>query len=269
MKNIQTSYDKWDRITRKWWFYTAFALWQVVGIFATFALKNPQNEHWSQVIRHTFPNALLWDVKFTFPFIQAVTIAFIVLLLLRKHRFGRIFSIYAGITFILQAVLQNTALTDTYGLTIVTVNVVQFVLVGLFWFWEAGIQNNRYSFRPQTLWMYAAIPLAFFAFWAPESLQDFLGLKLGYILTSGTTYGFCLMVPVYLAILFLSYPQVNLVTLRVTGLVGTMLGLYNMSMVAITSHNWWSAAIHTPLLVLSIIGFILSFRKEPPSIGPV
>ena len=167
---------------------------------------------------------------------------------------------YAGITFFLQAVLQNVAVTEAMGFAMVTVNVVQFCMVGCFWMWESRIQKNRYTFKPNTPWQYWAVPLAFFAFWAPMGVQNFLSLDLGYIFVSGTTYGFCLMVPVYLAILFLSYPRVNLVTMRVTGLVGTMLGLYNMSMV-LNTHNWWSAVIHTPLLVVSLVGFILSFRK--------
>lgn len=53
--------------------------------------------------------------------------------------------------------------------------------------------------------------------------------SVAFILLQGLA--FCLMTPVYLALLILFYPGVNIVTLRITGLVGLMLGLYNMAFI--------------------------------------
>jgi len=49
-----------------------------------------------------------------------------------------------------------------------------------------------------------------------------------YILTSGGGLAFCMMTPVYLAVLLFFYPEVNMPLMRVTALTGLIIALYNI-----------------------------------------
>ena len=71
------------------------------------------------------------------------------------------------------------------------------------------------------------------------------------------------MTPVYLAILILYYPRVNIVTLRITSLLGVIIGFWNL-LVSFVIHPdilWWFGVLHLPLVFISIYALILSFRK--------
>ena len=73
---------------------------------------------------------------------------------------------------------------------------------------------------------------------------------------------FCTMTPVYLGILTLYCPKVNIATLRVTSLVGIIIGFWNMVRNFLIEPNmWWNGVLHLPLVFISICAFILSFRK--------
>ncbi|MHC4337158.1 MAG: hypothetical protein ACYSTG_04310 [Planctomycetota bacterium] len=76
---------------------------------------------------------------------------------------------------------------------------------------------------------------------------------------------FCLMTPVYAGLLTLYYPKVNMVTLRVTSLVGLSIGTANMftNFLMRPSKNWWNGVLHIPLLVISLYGLIISLRRPP------
>ena len=62
-----------------------------------------------------------------------------------------------------------------------------------------------------------------------------------------------MMTPVYLAILYLHYPQINLVTLRVTGLAGIIIAVFNilMNFIMFPETLWWNGVLHIPLLMIS------------------
>jgi Na+/proline symporter len=74
---------------------------------------------------------------------------------------------------------------------------------------------------------------------------------------------FCMMTPVYVRLLTLYWPKVNIATLRVTSLVGLIIGLYNMfaNFAVNPSKRWWNGVLHIPLLVISLYGLILSLKR--------
>ncbi len=75
------------------------------------------------------------------------------------------------------------------------------------------------------------------------------------------------MAPLYLSILSLVYLSVNILSLRVIGFVGIIIGLLNMQLAVVHyvrhpekySIRAYHAFIHTPLLVIPLYTFILSF----------
>jgi len=71
-----------------------------------------------------------------------------------------------------------------------------------------------------------------------------------------------MMTPVYVGLLTLYWPKVNMATLRVTSLVGLIIGLYNMLNFFIRpGRNWWNGVLHIPLLIISLYGLIISLKR--------
>jgi hypothetical protein len=73
---------------------------------------------------------------------------------------------------------------------------------------------------------------------------------------------FCMMTPVFLAVLIWVYPKVNIALLRVNALAGVIIGIFNVMVVfANPSIYWWFGALHIPLFVLGMYGLWLGARK--------
>ncbi|MHC4455680.1 MAG: hypothetical protein ACYS0I_01105 [Planctomycetota bacterium] len=71
------------------------------------------------------------------------------------------------------------------------------------------------------------------------------------------------MTPLYVGLLTLYWPRVNIVTLRLTSLVGLIIGLYNMNLNFLVRPSllWWNGVLHIPLLVTSLYGLIISLKR--------
>lgn len=252
-----------EGIILKWWYYLIIVALVVVTLPLNITSKNWSLGNQMVIVKEILSHSLLRYVRFANLPIQLMTILVIMLLIVLKNRVARLFCIYAGMTFFFQAVLQNVGITETYGLMIGTVNVIMFPLVGLAWFLEAKTGKTDFGFCSKRLSSYWAVPLALFAFWAPNSFAHFLKFDLKWLVTSGTTFGFCLMVPVYLAILFISYPRVNRVTMNITAVVGLIIAIGNFVIfLQNPAGRYWHGIIHIPLLLTSIAGIILSIKKQ-------
>lgn len=258
--NIQ---QKMEKVILKWWYYLIIVVMVVVALPLNITSKNWSLADQMNIIKEILSNSLLREVRFAYLPIQLLTILIILLLIVLRNRVGQLFCIYAGITFFLQAVFQNVAITEKYGLMIGTVNLILFPLVGLAWFMEAKIGKTDFNYRSTNPLVYLTVPLALFAFWAPNSPAHFLKFDLKWMVTSGTTFGFCLMVPVYLAVLFISYPRVNRVTMNITAVVGLIIAFGNFVIfMGNPAERYWNGIVHLPLLFTSIAGIILSIKKQ-------
>jgi len=255
---------KLERITRKWWFFLLFVLLQFVPPYASKGYKFP--EEWSSVIMHALSNAFIYSYSELYPVFKIVPIVLIVLVITFRNRVARLFSIYVAFSYILFTVGQNIAVTERYGVSICTVNLIMFPVVAGFWVWEAIVLQNDFSPAKIPIWRYGVVPLALLAFWAPANpragMPDF---NPAYLLINGAGMAFCMMTPVYVGLLTLYWPKVNIATLRVTSLVGLIIGLYNMGTNFLISPGtrWWNGVLHIPLLSISVYGLILSLKKGP------
>jgi len=259
-ENVQ---DKLELITGKWWFLLLFVLMQFfVPPYAS------RGFDWSEVgwiTGEVLSNALVYNYPTVYPIFKIAPIVLVLSIVWVGSRASRVFSIYVGINYVLFAFLQSIAVTGKYGLGIITLNLAMFTIVASFWFWEASIQKNDFTPQKQPSWKYWVMPAAFLAFWYPCSIsgvsavQDFNPVKL---LTNEAGLTFCMMTPIYLSILTLYHPRVNVATLRVTALVGAIIGVYNIMVNFFLAPSlWWNGVLHMPLLTISTYGLILSFRK--------
>ena len=251
-----------ERITRRWWFFLAVLLVQFIPPY-TAQRYDPIET--GTVIQMILSQAIVFSWESWYPLFKILPIALVVGLILHGEKSSRIFSIYAGITYLLFAFLQSIAVTEEYGWGVIISNLLMFLFVALFWFWEAAVGENDFS-RPgrRSLWNFAALLLAFFAFWGPINMQtmapDFSPV---HIFTSGSGLAFCMMTPVYLAVLLFFYPRVNLPVMRVTALIGLIIGIYNVltNFILAPELLWWNGILHLPLLFVSLYALVLAYQK--------
>ena len=178
---------------------------------------------------------------------------------------GRPLLIYMGVNFIIIALVQSFGTTELYGKVIHTGGLVAFTLLGILWIWDgvkggteplsANIQRHHLFF----------LPFAVLSFWAPYQVEANVVLpdfNPALLLTS-PDYGltFCFTAPVFLYLLFILFPKVNIPAYRITAFNGLLYALFNIA-------HWfnpdtrWMGFLHLPLLVLSIAALIQSRKSN-------
>ncbi|MDD5583313.1 MAG: hypothetical protein PHS99_08920 [Candidatus Marinimicrobia bacterium] len=261
-ESLEKIQAKLELATRKWWFFLIFLFMQFIPPYASKGYEWPEM---GMVTGEILGHAIISNYAALYPIFKIAPIILFILIIFLRNGATRLFSIYVAINYVLIAFLQNIALTEKYGLGIVTINFIMFLLVAIFWIWEAIAQKNDFTLRKQPPWKYWVIPLAFLAFWYPANpntlMPDFNPI---YLFINGAGLTFCMMTPVYLAILTLYHPRVNIATLRITSLVGLIIAFYNLwvNFFINPSVLWWNGVLHIPLLSISLYAFVLSLRKN-------
>lgn len=253
-----------ESVTRKWWFLVLFILISplIPPVISKGIDLSKTGEVVGYVLRHTFFTSD--NLSPLYPIFKILPIVLVIALVFLGNRISRFLSLYAGITYTLFAVLQYMAVTDRYGFGILSGNFILTLIVAGFWFWEVTIHRNDFSPRKIPVTRYWVIPLAFLAFWYPLNLESMKpDFDLSYILTNPAGLAFCSMTPVYLGILTLYHPTVNIATLRITSLLGVIVGFWNLVVNFLISPDmlWWDGVLHLPLVFISVYALTLSFRK--------
>jgi hypothetical protein len=251
-----------ERITRRWWFFLAILLAQFIPPY-TSQRYNPIET--GAVVQTILGQAIVYSWESWYPLFKVIPIILIIGLILYGDKSSRSFSLYVGLTYVLFAFLQSIAVTEEYGWGVIISNLLMFLLVALFWFWEAMANENEFS-RPgkRSFQNYWALLPAFFAFWGPINPKtmgpDFNPI---YILTSSSGLAFCMMTPVYLAVLLFFYPRINMPLMRVTALIGLVIGFYNVlvNFILLPEVLWWNGILHLPLVFISLYALVLAYRK--------
>ena len=262
VENLEKMQTKLELITRKWWFFLFFILIQFIPPYAS---KGFEVAETGEFIGEVLSHSLVYNLPSFYLIFKILPLVLIICVILFKNRVTRIFNIYVVSTYFLFAFLQNIAFTERYGLAIITINIVMFLLVALFWIWEVAIQKNDFSSPIKLSKKCWIIPLAFVAFWYPINPETMCpDFNIIYLLTNEAGLTFCMMTPVYISLLILHYPRINLVTLIVTSLVGTIIGIYNIltNFIMFPSLLWWNGILHLPLILISVYGLIISLRKK-------
>ncbi len=261
-----------DRLTRRWWFITLFIF---LNFLPPYLSKVPDSFDHSQMDRlmgDLLSNALLISLSSAlWTVFDVIPVLLVILILCTGNRLSRLFSVYVAVNYAFIAVLQGVSITEEYGVGVVTCNLMWMLTISGFWFWEASAGLNRLTLRARPLWRYWVAPLAVFAFWVPfaPSGPD-RALQLTPLLFTKVHPGlqFCLTTPLYLAILTLSYPRVNFAVLRITALVGVIIGFWNMLIHFIFAFDLFNGLLHVPLLSISTYALLLSFRERRSRVPP-
>jgi len=255
---MNKTYLTLDISTRRWWFFACLFLVQF--LIPPFAYKNFELSAWGDITEYVMKHALILKLDGVYWVFQSMTIISILLLFLIRNRIRMIFTVYVGFIYTMCAVFQSIATGSKYEFSIILINLLMFLMVAGVWFWEAFYQKNDFSQIKITLWRIVLLLFALFAFWRPGSSTNWDPTN---IFTSNSAISFCSITPVYIAILLLFYPRINLVVLRITSSVGLIIAIYNVVLKILLGNTttYWSGILHIPLLILSIVGIILSLKK--------
>jgi hypothetical protein len=261
---IPLTYEAMDRLTRNRWFYILLVV--IPAITPPFASKGlgPLSQLgdfiWGTV------QALLIKKNAALPlmpFLHATLIALIYVLIRRGNKIRVLMTTLIGLHYAVMAYFQTIAVSERYGVIVLTEGLIWFLAVALVWIWEATLGVTDFTFRKRPLKEYWVVPLAIFAFWDPDQAWNF---DPGFLITSTSPIAICMMTTIYLAILNLLFPNVNLPAFRITSFVGiifsgfTLLG--SVFMDAREGAYW--IFLHIPMLIISVYSLRRALRSSEP-----
>lgn len=244
------------RISHRWWFFAIIAIAQITLI--PYADNNFNINEIGNLIYTTLSNSLATKIGGAAVYFQIASLSMIILLIVFRNRVKRLFAAYVTLSYVFFAIAQNIAVTEKYGLSMVTLNVVSFLFVAFVWAAEFLQSKNDYSFANMK-WRYSwMIALSLFAYLCPLSASGF-DFNPALFFQRNSATAFCLMTPLFLTILTLNIPRINVVTYRITALIGVIIGMYNM-LSFLNPHTINVGILHIPLLSVSLYSLILSYR---------
>jgi hypothetical protein len=196
---------------------------------------------------------------------HVATLAVVALAIFRPQIAGRVMAAYFGVNYLLIAALQTNAVTGEYGFAVQTGALVATALLGMLWLWVAWRDKLQASFKGIPSWRWALLPLALLVFWSPIGLE---GSKVvpnfnPLLLLTSPDYGlaYCFVTPVFLFLLILFYPRVDIFVFRVTAFNGLLYGLLNLT-------HWfnpdrvWMGVMHIPLLIVPLVALLMPMLES-------
>jgi len=259
------------KLSQKKFFYPiTFAIFMIISFLPPVTEKPSSPENTQQVIIELLKVAIYPYERLGIIF-HITTIILAIWTVVNPAKSRRALYAYMGIDLIIIALAQSFGTTKAFGDIIHTGGLVAFVLLGILWIW-AAIMDGKEQNAIKWQWQHTALlPFAILSFWAPYRVSgdvvfpDFTMMR---ILTA-PDYGlaFCFTAPVFLYLMFILYPAVNVPIYRLTAFNGLLYALFNLS-------HWfnqdtrWMGALHVPLLVISITALIQTrmrkiFRPSP------
>lgn len=257
-----------ETLTAKWWFLTLVPL--VFFFSPPYIQRNgyPLSDFskWFETIGQIGSKNFTGFFAGYSPIMNLIAMAFVILVFVLKDKFSRVFSIYIAIMMGFYGISQNTSYTEQNGLGIITSSYIVIPLLSGIWIWEAFVcKNNFCKSLKLNIWVVCAFFAALFAFWNPINPKTLMpDFNPAYLLTNGGNSMFCTMTPMFIAVLFFIYPNINTVALRVTGIIGATIGLIQLilNLVILVETNWWIGVIHIPVFSLSLAAIIVSFKAD-------
>ena len=250
--------------SRKWFYPAVYGLLIVLSMLPpiTEVAYDPRNTQ--DVIMSILMVSILPYRSWGWVF-HLATLALIALAVFRPQVAGRAMAAYFGVNYLLIAALQTHAVTEKYGFAVQTGALVATALLGILWLWVAWRKRLQASFDGIPPWRWTLLPLALLVFWSPIGLEEnkvvpnFNPL----LLLTSPDYGlaYCFVTPVLLFLLILFYPQVDVLSLRVTAFNGLLYGLLNLT-------HWfnpdmvWMGALHIPLLVIPLVALLMPILER-------
>lgn len=253
-------YSVLERVSGKWWFLLVLLLLFFVPIYSGVTIDPREIP---EVTVAVLSNAFIYSFSYLFPPFKIIPIVIVILLAVIKNRSVRAFDIYTAALSFGFAFFQTAASTEKYGFAVLSGNLIVYTIVLFFWVVEAVIKKNEIVDETRPLWRYWVVPFAFLSFWYPIDLTtlepDFSVLR---ILDSASGLTYCMMTPVFLAVVTVFCKRFNRAAVRVTAFAGAVTGIFNIAQMFLKPFFLWMGVLHIPLFVVSVYAFVLSYTAE-------
>ncbi|MHA1250036.1 MAG: hypothetical protein ACTSRP_08615 [Candidatus Helarchaeota archaeon] len=136
--------EKLDKITRKFWYYLIILLlWFFIPLYVS---ENYDYTKITQIMNEALMYGLVPYTNIQ-PILHIIIVINVICIFVFKNKFKKIFNCWVAVNFLLVAFLQNIVLTSSFGLVILTSNLVLFVIVGIFWIWEFIVSKNLFHWQ--------------------------------------------------------------------------------------------------------------------------
>jgi hypothetical protein len=253
-----------DLAARKWFYPVIYGMLIVISMLPPIAEVPYDPRNTQDVIMSILMVSIMPYQAWGWVF-HVATLAIVALAVFRPQIAGRVMAAYFGVNYLLIAALQTNAVTEEYGFAVQTGALVATALLGALWLWVAWRDRLQASFKLVPSWRWALLPLALLVFWSPIGLE---GSKVvpnfnPLLLLTSPDYGlaYCFVTPVFLFLLILFYPRVDLFALRVTAFNGLLYGLLNLT-------HWfnpdrvWMGVMHIPLLIVPLVALLMPMLES-------
>ena len=248
-------------IWHKWWFLTIALLAQLIPPYTSGSF---QFAGMRTVNAYILTHPIKGNFAAIFPIFQILPVLVLIAIFLGGREAAPFFSGYGFFCYVIIPFMQNTSISESYGVAVATGNMLVFLLLAGMWLWETIELENDFTPKRLPVWKYWPFLFAFFAFWEPLHPQALMtDFNLHHLLTSGSGLSFCMITPLFLAVLITHFPDVNKTVLIATSFVGFIMALGNFYLeFVLVPSSWWTGVLHIPLFILSSYGIILSFTEQ-------
>lgn len=205
---------------------------------------------------------------FVFKIVPVILIA--LLLFCKSKKVTKVYLYYISIMYLIFAVVQNMGFVENYGFGIVIPNIIMCFIMSTMWFIEANECKEEYKFQKKTMIYFLLIPLCMIAFWDPpvnHSIQPIsLEFSLHNFLFSFAGLAECMMTCIFISVYIFTHEMYNSKTFGFMCIIGIIRAIENVGLVFVYINSDRGAALawlitHTPLLITSITGYILSCKN--------
>lgn len=240
----------------KWLYPVVYLLFVIINFLPLYTQKPYAPQDTQDVILSLLMVSIAPYERVGFVF-HIATLLIVVLIAVFGEKMGRILAAYMGVDYVVIAFVQAMGTTEKYGFVIHTGALITSLVLGIAWIVVAIRGTLKPSYEGVPSLRYLLLPLALLAFWSPynDAVQPYFNPLL---LITSPDYGltFCLTTPVFLFLLVLFYPKVDVFVYRVTAFNGLLYGLLNMTHF-FNPQLRWMGFLHLPLLVISLCALLL------------
>ena len=232
-------------------------------ILPPYAENNFVVQNISIIVNATLSNSFVSNLLPYSTLFQIVVLLFLLGLIVFKNRFGKAFTLFVGISYLVYAFVQNIAITEKFGFSMIVSNIILCMMTSFVWLSDLKFNNNSYTFKnfnKKNAWL---IIVALFCLWWPMDLSGIPDFNPLYFFTGHVAQSiqFCPMTPVFLIILIYCKPTISLPIYRMTGISGTIIGFWNM-MSFFNPSTFFLGVYHLPLFLISLYVLIDSFKLK-------
>lgn len=239
------------------WLYPVLYLFFAVISFLPLYAQEPYSGQQIQDVVISVLIVATEPFKHLGPIFHVATLLIVVLIAVYGERMGRVLAAYMGLNYLVLAFVPTMGTTVQYGFVIHTGALLTSLILGATWIAVAIRGDLKPSFKGVPPVRYLFLPMALLAFWTPVNAELEPNFDPILLLTS-PDYGlyFCMTTPVFLFLLILFYPKVNLFAYKITAFNGLIYGLVNM-MHFFHPQRRWMGVLHLPLLLISAYALLL------------